>query len=136
MSELAQHIAVSRKVDFDDLDWAAAKRHGLTDREVECLGYFADVESQTVFYFFEASRTAVGRSPEMLTFLTMWNYEEFFHSHAITRLLRECGVDVAAAGARSAEVRGAARFKATIEDWVQRSISRVAPTVFYNLWMT
>ena len=136
MSELAQHIAVSRKVDFDDLDWAAAKRHGLTDREVECLSYFADIESQTVFYFFEASRTGVGRSPEMLTFLTMWNYEEFFHSHAITRLLRECGVDVAAAGARSAEVRGAARVKATVEDWFQRSLSKFAPVVFYNLWMT
>ncbi|MEZ4368581.1 MAG: hypothetical protein R2939_20220, partial [Kofleriaceae bacterium] len=136
MSEIAQHIAVSRKVDFDDLDWASAKRHGLSEREIECLSYFADVESQTVFYFFEASRTRVGRSPEMLTFLTMWNYEEFFHSHAITRLLRECGVDVAAAGARSAEVRGAARLKARVEDLFQQGLARFAPSVFLNLWMT
>ena len=136
MSEIAQHIAVSRKVDFDDLDWGLAKQHGLTAREVECLSYFADIESQTVFYFFEASRTKVGRSPEMLTFLTMWNYEEFFHSHAITRLLRESGVDVAAAGARSAEVRGTARAKATVEDWFQRGLAQLAPELFHNLWMT
>ena len=67
-------------------------RMGLTKQEVESLLYFADIESQTVHYFLEVAKLKVARDPELLTFLTMWNYEEYFHSYAITRLLEECGV--------------------------------------------
>ena len=63
MSDIAQHIAVSDRVDIEDLDWDLARKHGLTDREVENLKFFADVESQTVYYFLEVAKLQVVRDP-------------------------------------------------------------------------
>ncbi|HEY4238284.1 MAG TPA: acyl-ACP desaturase [Kofleriaceae bacterium] len=97
--------------------------------------YFADIESQTVYYFLEVAKLKVARDPELLTFLTMWNYEEYFHSHAITRLLVECGVDVQDATDRSTKVRKGARFKARFEDFGQSMISKLMPKTFVALWM-
>ncbi|HEY5947344.1 MAG TPA: hypothetical protein VIV40_17690 [Kofleriaceae bacterium] len=135
MSDIAQHIAVSDRVDIDDLDWDLARRHGLTDREVESLQFFADIESQTVYYFLEVAKLQVARDPELLTFLTMWNYEEYFHSHAITRLMQECGVKIESATERSTKVRAGARFKAKFEDFVQQMIAKTMPQRFVSLWM-
>src|SRR6185369_14384705 len=116
VSDIAQHIAVSDKVKIDDLDWVTARKIGLTKQEIETLAYFADVESQTVYYFLEVAKLQVVRDPELLTFLTMWNYEEYFHSYALTRLMTECGVTVEAATERSTKIRAGARFKARLED--------------------
>src|SRR5262244_702704 len=101
MSDIAQHIAVSGRVDIEDLDWNLARQAGLTQREIETLEFSAAIESQTVYYFLEVAKLQVARDPELLTFLTMWNYEEYFHSHALTRLLIECGVPVENALERS-----------------------------------
>ena len=135
MSDIAQHIAVSNKVEFDDLDWGLARKHGLTAREIESLKYFADIESQTVYYFLEVAKLPLVRDPELLTFLTMWNYEEYFHSYALTRLMQECGVEVESATERSQRIRQGARFKAKFEDFVQSMIAKSAPKSFIGLWM-
>ena len=135
MSDIAQHIAVSDRVEIDDLDWDLARKHGLTDREVESLKFFADIESQTVYYFLEVAKLQVARDPELLTFLTMWNYEEYFHSHAITRLMQECGVKIETATERSTKVREGARFKAKFEDFMQQLIAKAMPKRFVSLWM-
>jgi rubrerythrin len=135
VSDIAQHLAVSHKVEIEDLDWDAARRVGLTKQEVDSLLYFADIESQTVHYFLEVSKLKVARDPELLTFLTMWNYEEYFHSYAITRLLVECGVQVDTASERAAKVRANARFKAKFEDFGQGMIARIVPKTFISLWM-
>src|SRR3954468_20828675 len=119
VSDIATHVAVSQRVDIEDLDWNLARKVGLTDREVETLQFFADIESQTVYYFLEVSKLQVARDPELLTFLTMWNYEEYFHSHAIIRLMNECGVKVEDPQDRSTKVRAGARFKAKFEDFAQ-----------------
>lgn len=135
MSDIAQHIAVSQKVEFEDLDWDKAREVGLTRREIESLLYFADIESQTVYYFLEVAKLQVSRDPELLTFLTMWNYEEYFHSYALTRLLAECGVPVESAIDRSTKIRAGARFKARLEDVGQTMIARLMPRTFVALWM-
>lgn len=135
MSDIAQHLAVSQKVEFEDLDWDLARKHGVTAKEVEMLSYFADIESQTVHYFLEVSRLKVSRDPELLTFLTMWNYEEYFHSYAITRFLTECGVPVESASERAKRIRENARFKAKFEDWAQGMIAWAMPKHFIALWM-
>src|SRR5258705_12680708 len=119
VSDIAQHIAVSHKIQFEDLDWELARKHGLTETEIQSLHFFADIESQPVYYFLEVAKLKVARDPELLTFLTMWNYEEYFHSHAITRLMQECGVAVANATERSTKIRAGARFKAKFEDFGQ-----------------
>ena len=135
MSDIAQHIAVSQRVAIEDLDWELCRRVGITDQEVESLKFFADVESQTVYYFLEVAKLQVVRDPELLTFLTMWNYEEYFHYHAITRLLTECGVPVESATERSTQVRASARFKASFEDFLQTMMAKLMPKRFVSLWM-
>src|SRR4051812_39848078 len=135
VSDIAQHIAVSQKVKFDDLDWDAARSAGLTKQEIDSLLYFADIESQTVYYFLEVSKLQVARDPELLTFLTMWNYEEYFHSHALTRLMEECGVQPESATDRAARIRENARFKAKFEDFAQGMIAKAFPKSFVALWM-
>ena len=135
MSDIATHIAVSDRVEIDDLDWGLARKHGLTEREIESLQFFADIESQTVYYFLEVAKLEVARDPELLTFLTMWNYEEYFHSHAITRLMQECGVKIESATARSTKVRAGARMKAKIEDFAQTMMAKLVPERFVALWM-
>ena len=135
MSDIAQHIAVSDRVEIDDLDWDLARKHGLTEREIESLKFFADIESQTVYYFLEVAKLQVARDPELLTFLTMWNYEEYFHSHAITRLMQECGVKIESATDRSTKVRASARFKAKFEVLGQQVIAKLWPERFVSLWM-
>ncbi len=135
MSDIAQHIAVSQKVPFEDLDWELARKVGLTQQEIESLAYFADVESQTVYYFLEVAKLEVVRDPELLTFLTMWNYEEYFHSYALTRLLTECGVPVDDPTERSTKIRAGARFKAKFEDFAQTAIAKLMPKTFVALWM-
>ncbi|HEU0030277.1 MAG TPA: acyl-ACP desaturase [Kofleriaceae bacterium] len=122
-------------MEFDDLDWELARKHGLTEQEVQSLLYFADIESQTVHYFLEVAKLKVARDPELLTFLTMWNYEEYFHSYAITRLLNECGVQVESATDRAQRIRANARFKAKFEDFAQGMIAKLAPKTFVGLWM-
>jgi rubrerythrin len=135
MSDIAQHVAVSDRVEIEDLDWELARKHGLSDREVESLRFFVDIESQTVYYFLEVAKLQVARDPDLLTFLTMWNYEEFFHSHAITRLLQECGVKLDDPTARSTTVRANARIKARIEDFAQTMMAKLTPKRFVALWM-
>ncbi len=135
VSTIAQHIAVSQRVEIEDLDWELARKHGLTPKEIENLKFFADIESQTVYYFLEVAKLQVARDPELLTFLTMWNYEEYFHSHAITRLMQECGVEVEPATERSTRVRAGARLKAKLEDFAQTVMAKVMPKRFVALWM-
>ena len=134
MPDLAAQIDHSHKLVYDDLDWALARRHGLTEREIAALQYSADIESQTVFYMLEVAKLEVARSPELLSFLTIWNYEEFFHAHGITRFLKEVGVEVPPAGERSTGVRRTARLRATLEDAFQVALSKTMPSTFLALW--
>lgn len=136
MSILETHLAASQKIQTDDLDWALAAKVGLTDDERNALRFFADVEGQTVHYFLEVAQLEASRDPETLTFLTMWNYEEYFHGHALNKLLEVCGDNKLSASDRSASVRANARWKAKIEDLLQRAMAKVVPKAFVSLWMT
>jgi rubrerythrin len=135
VADIQQHLASSHKVEFEDLDWGLARRSGLSPREAEMLQYFADIESQTVFYMLEVAKLEVARDPELLAFLTMWNYEEYFHSHAISRLLKECGVEAPPPMKRATSLRAKARVRARVEDFVQQAMARTMPRAFVSLWM-
>jgi rubrerythrin len=134
LPDVAQHLELSHKLAYDDLDWALARDHGVTDAEAASLEYFADIESQTVYYMLEVAKLEVARDPELLSFLTIWNYEELFHAQAITRLLREVGREVPPAPERSTAVRGAAQLRARLEDLFQVSLARTMPRSFVALW--
>ncbi len=136
MPDVAQHIRLSHKLHYDDLDWELARKHGITAKEAECLQFFADIESQTVFYMMEVAKLKVARTPQLLTFLTIWNYEEFFHAQAITKFLTAVGHDVPAPGERSTEVRRTAQLRAKVEDVVQQGIAATMPRTFVALWQS
>jgi hypothetical protein len=134
--DIAQHLDLSHKLVYDDLDWALARQHGITDTEADALGFFADIESQTVYYMLEVAKLEVARDPELLSFLTIWNYEELFHAQAITRFLREIGRPVPDAPDRSTQVRRSAQLRARLEDWFQVSLAKTMPKSFVALWQT
>jgi hypothetical protein len=105
----------------------------LSASEARVLEFFADVEGQTVFYMLEVLKLRTARDPDTLAFATIWNYEEYFHSYAIVKLLTECGRPIASS--RVTKVRARALLKARFEDAVQVLMSKLFPKSFVALWM-
>jgi len=134
MAELDKFIKHSRRVETDDLDWEAARRHGLSQDEPFILSYFTDIEAQTIFYFRELLNTAAARRPEVLAFMTTWNYEEYFHAESLSKFLEVCGHGIG--GDRRVQVREGATLMAHVENLVTMSFSRMLPDAFLALFMT
>lgn len=130
---IEKHLALSQQLDLTDLDWEVARRAGLTPQEREVLTYFADIESQTVFYLIEVLKLRAAQDHDTLAFATIWNYEEYFHGRAIARLLAECGYPLSEQ--RSIEVRSTVQLRAKLEDVAQRFLARLFPRSFVTLWM-
>lgn len=133
--DIEKFLASSERVATDDLDWALCRKVGITDDERFCITHFADVESQTVFYMRELLATPVALTdPDMITFATMWNYEEMFHSRALARVLAECGYPLA--DTRQTAVREGANVAAKLEEWFQNWMGRLLPEQFAALYVT
>ncbi len=133
--ELDKFIRHSRKVETDDLDWAAAARAGLHADEPFIIRYFTDIEAQTIFYFRELLNTAAARRPDLLAFMTTWNYEEYFHAESLAKFLEVCGHGSIGSD-RRIEVRQGATLMAHVENLVTMSFSRMMPEAFLALFMT
>jgi hypothetical protein len=133
-AHIEKHINHSHPIEFQDLDWDKAAAFGLTQDEVTILKYIADVEGQTPYYMKEVLSTKVAEDPAAMTFLTIWNYEEFFHSHAVMKFLGACGVDMNAE--RQVEVRTSAQFAAKAEAAFQWVLARVMPDTFNALYLS
>jgi rubrerythrin len=124
--ETARYLAISSKIDTQDIDWKSAKKHGLTDDEVFILTYFTDIEGQTIVYLRDFLHTKAALEPDVIAFLTMWNYEEFFHGQELARLLEECGHGLERS--RISLVRRKASFSERLESAGANILSRI----FYN----
>ena len=110
--EIDKFIRHSRRVETDDLDWEVARRAGLSGDEPFILRYFADVEGQTIFYFREILNTHAARQPDILAFMTTWNYEEYFHAESLGRLLEVCGHPAGGSGGHALANRPCLRDRA------------------------
>lgn len=130
--DLELHIRHSEKLPYLDLDFDEAARAGLTSDETISLRYIGDVESQTVHYLRELFNANVARDDETLTFLTIWNYEEFFHGHAIGCLLEACGVSRTS----RERIRAGAGLRVSLEAGVQNLLGRFAPDTFRSIYLT
>src|SRR5262245_51940401 len=106
-------LATSEKLDVEGLDWEAAARAGLSGDGRFPLPYFADIEGQTIVYLRDFLHTRAALEPEVIAFLSMWNYEEFFHGKVLADLLAGCGQPLAEA--RIAEVRRKAGLRERLE---------------------
>jgi hypothetical protein len=131
--DLEKFIRHSRRVEVDDLDWEEAARAGLSPDEPFLVSFFSDIEGQTVFYFRELINTNAARRPDIVAFMTTWNYEEYFHAESLNKLLEVCGYPTSRS---RVVVRENATLAAKVENLVQLSLSRLMPDWFLALFMT
>jgi hypothetical protein len=85
--DTATYQRLSARLDVDDIDFDSFRLQPLDPQALRCLRYMHDVESHTVCYLRDLLVTRAHRDPEITSFLTMWNYEEFWHGDAIGRVL-------------------------------------------------
>ncbi len=85
--DIATYRNHSEKLDLEDIDFDAFRDRPLSPEALRCLRYMHDVENHTVCYLRDVLVTRAHRDPEVTTFLTLWNYEEFWHGEAIAQIL-------------------------------------------------
>lgn len=85
--DTATYQRLSARLEVDDIDFDAFRDRPLGTDALRCLRYMHDVESHTVCYLRDVLVTRAHRDPEITSFLTLWNYEEFWHGDAIGRVL-------------------------------------------------
>jgi hypothetical protein len=71
----------------DDLDFDEFRRTPLDPHVLRCLSYMHDIEYQTVLYTRELLLMPAWKDPQFTAFLTLWNYEEYWHGQALGRVL-------------------------------------------------
>jgi rubrerythrin len=128
-----KYLTTSEKIRTDDLDWEEARRARLTEDERFLLTYFADIEGQTIVYLRDFLHTRAALEPEVIAFLSIWNYEEFFHGRALARLLAECGHPLQEG--RISQVRGGARLSERLEALAAAILSKLFPAEFPAVYM-
>ena len=85
--DTATYQRLSARLEVDDIDFDVFRDRPLSPDALRCLRYMHDVESHTVCYLRDVLVTRAHRDPDLTSFLTLWNYEEFWHGDAIGRVL-------------------------------------------------
>lgn len=98
--DIDTYCSITAKLDTYDLDFSSFEDAPLSADVLRCLRYMHDIEGHTVCYLRDLLVTRAHRDPEITTFLTFWNYEEYWHGEAIARVLAAHGEP---AGRRRAE---------------------------------
>jgi len=88
------YLKKSDRLKIEDLDWSQCEKTELSANESYLLDYFADVEGQVFFYARDLMNTSSVRSEEVRNFLTIWSYQEHFHSVALRRFLKESSKEI------------------------------------------
>ena len=131
--DLNKFLDHSGKIQTDDIDWDLGKKSGLTEDEVFVLTYFSDIESQTIIYMRDLLHTTAIQDPDTIGFLSMWNYEEYFHGQVLGRLLAVCGKSLGEQ--RISEVRRQASFSERLNAMGGSLLSRIFSREFPALYM-
>jgi hypothetical protein len=93
-------------VRYDDLDLTAAFRdRPLSPNTLRVLRYMCDTESHTICYLRDVLVTPSHTDPEVTTFLTMWNYEEYWHGEVLADVLAAHGIVTGADHIRQVRLR-------------------------------
>ncbi|MBA3655036.1 MAG: ferritin-like domain-containing protein [Actinobacteria bacterium] len=77
----------TERLRVDDIDFDAFRHDPLDADTLRCLRYMHDVEFHTVCYLRDLLLTPAHHDPEITSFLTFWNFEEFWHGEALGRVL-------------------------------------------------
>lgn len=119
-----RYISISAKVDTTGIDWEEAGQVGLSDDEKFVLTYFSDIESQTIRYMKMLLRMKIAFKPDVAAFLTVWNYEEYFHGYELAKLLAVCGHPLEEN--RVEQVKNRARFN----EWLEMLFAPLLSKIF------
>jgi hypothetical protein len=79
------------RLQTDDLDFGAFERQPLSPEVLRCIEYMHDIEYHTVCYTRELLVTKAWKDPDVTAFITLWNYEEYWHGEALGRVLERHG---------------------------------------------
>ena len=85
--DMTNYQRLSAKLEVEDIDFDTFREQPLGQEALRCLRYMHDVENHTVCYLRDVLVTRAHRDPEVTSFLTLWNYEEFWHGEAIAAIL-------------------------------------------------
>ncbi|MET9315135.1 ferritin-like domain-containing protein [Kribbella sp. NPDC003505] len=90
--DVGTYAATVRPVDWADLDLDGFRTRPLSDGTLRCLRYMSDVETHTVCYLRDLLITPSHRDPAITTFLSGWNWEEYWHGEILDKVLQIHGV--------------------------------------------
>ena len=123
--ELAKYLRASRKLDLEEIDFAAVPRHPLSTEEIRILTYMMDIETHTIIYLRDLLTTPAAHDPEITAFLSLWAYEEFWHGEALSRFLQAAGERFAPD--RPGEIRRAAGVRDVLGTIGKMTAARTVP---------
>ncbi len=89
----------------DDVDFDVFADRPLSQPTLRCLRYMHDVENHTVCYLRDLLLTPAHAEPDVTTFLTLWNYEEYWHGEALARVLAAHGEPAGSARVQAVRAR-------------------------------
>ena len=92
--DIDKYTANSEPVTWTDLDLESFETNPLPESSLRVLRYMCDVEYHTVCYLRDLLTTPSHKEPEVGSFMTMWNREEFWHGEALAAVLGKHGITV------------------------------------------
>jgi hypothetical protein len=104
----------------DDLDFDRFLTEPLSPKVLRCISYMHDIEYHTVMYTRELLLTPAWKDPQFTSFLTLWNYEEYWHGQALGRILALHGLD-----AHDTRLRAMRNYK--------KGMLTISPVIFWAL---
>ena len=128
------YLKKSDRLKMEDLDWSQCENSELSRDEAYLLDYFADVEGQVFFYARDLMNTSSVRFPEVRNFLTIWSYQEHFHSVALRRILRESKKEII--DNRDQLLRKKASFAEVLTDFAGHVFSKLFSKDYLALYLT
>ena len=90
--DLDTYKRITGPLDTDGIDFDVFRDQPLAPDHLRCLQYMHDVEQHTSCYLRNLLNTKAHHDPEITTFLTLWNHEEYWHGEALARVLEAHGV--------------------------------------------
>lgn len=126
--DMEKFLKHSKRLAVEDLPWDRVREHPMSEGEVRFMRYMMNIEHHTVLYMRDLLSTSAVLEPDVVAFLTIWNYEEFWHGHFQEKLVREyVGPHEELMFHESRAKRAAQSFKARVRDLLSPVLTGASP---------
>lgn len=85
--DLDTYKQITGRVPLEGIEFDAFRDEPLDPSSLRCLRYMHDVEQHTSCYLRNLLNTKAHHDPDITAFLTLWNFEEYWHGDALSRVL-------------------------------------------------